>query len=194
MNGARGPCLPKAVTNALPGNPSRTPPRSGFFDRRPTERVEHGALQDPTLPVPRDQGAISRWLGGIQCLLRERRLSHSRHGSPPSVDPDSRFSPAGHYAPGQCPRALHFQPASRVHRAVLADAGARRAGWLALGVRDHTRRLPLLARRDGTACGRCMSASLRKRPRCAVRPLRWTVLCGVFDRLPGVVILELCWA
>jgi hypothetical protein len=28
----------------------------------------------------------------------------------------------------------------------------------------------------------------------AVRPKRWTVSCGCFDRLPGVVILELCWA
>jgi hypothetical protein len=27
-----------------------------------------------------------------------------------------------------------------------------------------------------------------------VRPLRWTVLGGSFDRLPGAVILELCWA
>ena len=25
-------------------------------------------------------------------------------------------------------------------------------------------------------------------------PLGWTVSCGGFDRLPGVVILELCWA
>jgi len=28
----------------------------------------------------------------------------------------------------------------------------------------------------------------------AVRPWSWTVSCGGFDRLPGVVILELCWA
>jgi hypothetical protein len=27
-----------------------------------------------------------------------------------------------------------------------------------------------------------------------VRPRGWTVLCGGFDSLPGVVILELCWA
>ena len=27
-----------------------------------------------------------------------------------------------------------------------------------------------------------------------VRPGSWTVSCGGFDSLPGVVILELCWA
>jgi hypothetical protein len=31
-------------------------------------------------------------------------------------------------------------------------------------------------------------------PLIGVRPKRWTVSCGCFDRLPGVVILELCWA
>jgi hypothetical protein len=27
-----------------------------------------------------------------------------------------------------------------------------------------------------------------------VRPRSWTFSCGDFDSLPGVVILELCWA
>ena len=31
-------------------------------------------------------------------------------------------------------------------------------------------------------------------PVCGVRPLSWTVSCGGFDRLPGVMILELCRA
>ena len=30
--------------------------------------------------------------------------------------------------------------------------------------------------------------------RSGVRPRRWTVSGGGFDLLPGVVILELCWA
>jgi hypothetical protein len=31
-------------------------------------------------------------------------------------------------------------------------------------------------------------------PNNGVRPERWTVSRGGFDSLPGVVILELCWA
>ena len=32
------------------------------------------------------------------------------------------------------------------------------------------------------------------RPISGVRPGSWTISCGGFDSLPGVVILELCWA
>jgi hypothetical protein len=51
-----------------------------------------------------------------------------------------RVFPAGHYAPGQCSRALHFQPAQ--------PTSSSRA-WPTLAHARAGRRLPLLARRDG---------------------------------------------
>ena len=47
-------------------------------------------------------------------------------------------------------------------------------------------------RHDGLQCGYCPPGQICSA--IGVRPKRWTVSCGCFDRLPGVVILELCWA
>jgi hypothetical protein len=41
-------------------------------------------------------------------------------------------------------------------------------------------------------CGVNAGLKLTHLLQCALRS--WTISCGGFDRLPGVVILELCWA